>query len=257
MTPVVVLLTVVVGVLAVLVLGLLRSHAEILRAMHDAGISLDPERAHDHGQTNGPRHDHEIRTRPDVPEPAGVAGQRATDVVGRTVDDALRTVSVKGEHPTLLAFLTTGCTTCAEFWSAFAEGVSLPGGARLVIVTKGPDLESPADVAALAPPGVLTLQSSQAWDDYSIPVAPYFALVDGRNGVVVGEGAAASWASVRELLERALSDAGYEDGRITRRSLLAGRARAERVDDDLRRAGFVPGDPRLYHDTLPVEAPEQ
>ena len=48
MSAVVLLLAIVVGVLALLVIGLLRSHAEILRAMHDAGISLDPDREHDH-----------------------------------------------------------------------------------------------------------------------------------------------------------------------------------------------------------------
>ncbi len=80
-----------------------------------------------------------------------------------------------------------------------------------------------------------------------MPVAPYFALVDGRRGVVVGEGAANTWDRVHDLLDRALADAGYEGGQVRRRDLLFGKARTERVDRDLRQAGFVPGDERLYH----------
>ena len=43
MTVVVVLLAIAVGVLALLVFGLLRTHAEILRALDRAGIGLDEE----------------------------------------------------------------------------------------------------------------------------------------------------------------------------------------------------------------------
>jgi len=97
---------------------------------------------------------------------------------------------------------------------------------------------------------VLTIQSTDAWDDYGVPVAPYFALVDGRRGVVVGEGAASSWDRVRTLLDRALADAGYGGGQVRRRDLLLGKARTERVDRDLARAGLSPGDPRLFHEPV-------
>ena len=43
MTALVVTLAVVVALLVVLVAGLLRSHAEILRTLHDAGLSHDPD----------------------------------------------------------------------------------------------------------------------------------------------------------------------------------------------------------------------
>ena len=255
MTALVGLLTAVVAVLAVLVVGLLRSHATILRALHDAGIDVDP----DGGGPVGPvrvdapaRRDDDIRTVPGVPGPAGATGQRAADVAGRTPSGGTRTVAVTNGTPTLLAFLTTGCSTCAAFWSAFAaagagEDLGLPADLRLVIVTKGPDMESPADVAATAPAGITTIQSSEAWADYRIPVAPYFVLVDGERGVVIGEGAAASWERVRDLLQRSLADAGLEEGAIGRRELLTGRTRAARIDRDLLDAGITPGDPRLYH----------
>lgn len=260
MTALVWVLTAVVVVLAVLVLGLLRSHATILRALHDAGIDLDPD-SDTASLGRGPVSVDEprIRTQAGVPGPAGASGRRATDLVGSRVGGGARTVSVTGGQPTLLAFLTSGCSTCAAFWEAFAGAadgstdLGLPADLRLVVVTKGPELESPADVAALAPPGLLTLQSTQAWEDYRIPVAPYFTLVDGRRGVVVGEGAAASWDRVRDLIQRSLADAaiGADDtgsGRVRRRDLLTGRVRGERIDRDLLDAGIEPGDPRLYHD---------
>ena len=43
MNVVVATLVVVVALLALLVVGLLRSHAEILRALHDLGVNLDPD----------------------------------------------------------------------------------------------------------------------------------------------------------------------------------------------------------------------
>ena len=41
MVALVVLLTIVVALLGVLVAGLLRSHAEVLRTLHDMGVVLD------------------------------------------------------------------------------------------------------------------------------------------------------------------------------------------------------------------------
>lgn len=259
MTALVWLLAVVVGVLAVFVVGLLRSHADILRALHDAGISLDPDGA-EHRAGHGDQTASDtaatvtsatpptIRTVDGVPGPSGASGRRASDLVGITPTGATRTVAVRDtDQATLLAFLTTGCATCANFWEAFAVGVELPGDTRLVVVTKGPELESPADVAAMAAAHLLTVQSSEAWDDYAVPVAPYFALVDGRRGTVVGEGAANTWDRVRNLLDRALADAGYAGGQVKRRDLLLGKARTQRVDRDLIEAGLLPGDERLHH----------
>lgn len=259
MTAVVALLAVVVGLLAVFVVGLLRSHASILRALHDAGISLDPDdgthdptprSAHDqpHGPTVTSSTPPTIRPIDGVPGPAGASGRRAHDLVGTTPHGATRSIAVtESDQATLLAFLTTGCATCANFWHAFGEGVQLPQDTRLVIVAKGAEAESPADVAALDADHLLTIQSTEAWDDYGVPVAPYFVLVDGRRGVVVGEGAANTWDRVRALLDRALADAGYAEGDVRRRDVLLGRTRTERVDRDLLRAGLVPGDPRLHH----------
>lgn len=223
MTALVWLLAFVVAGLALLVVGLLRSHATILRALHDAGIDLDPDR--DGGDSHDDHGD--LRTMAGVPGPAGASGRRADDVAGTTPAGGTRSVRVTGgDEATLLAFLTTGCSTCAGFWTAFAAGVDLPSGVRLVVVTKGPEHESPAAVAELAPAGFVTVQSSRAWSDYRIPAAPYFVLIEPGRGVVVGEGAAASWDRVADLLRRSLADTG-RGSTIDRRDLLSGRTRPD------------------------------
>lgn len=255
MNALVVLLSAVVALLTVLVIGLLRSHAEILRGLHDAGIRLDPDqpnerRVHYSTSDTAP----EIRTRPGVPEPRDAPhGQRAIDIVGVTPSGGTKSIAVaRTDHRTLLAFLTTGCATCAGFWEAFGEGVELPPQTRLVVVTQGIDTESPAEVAALATPDVTVVMSTEAWDSYAVPVAPYFVMADGVTGTVVGEGAAATWERVVALLGKAVADSGHE-ATYSRREILSGRERRDRVDRDLMEAGLVPGDPRLFHDTLPVD----
>jgi hypothetical protein len=266
-TVAVVLLGVVVALLAVLVVSLLRSHAEILRALHDLGVDLDPSNPADAARAAraaraatssvaavdvGPVEvaPGELVTQDGVPGPAEMLGMGAFDLAGTDpFGDAIAIGVVGGAHRTLLAFLTTGCTTCQQFWSAFADGVELPApDIRLVVVTQGPEAETPAKVAELAPPGIDVIMSSDAWEDYGVPVAPYFALVDGSE--VVGEGAAASWPQVVDLLGRSLADTGRSLQRPgaapSRRAFLTGRDRTARVDAELAAAGIVPGDPRLY-----------
>lgn len=237
-TVLVVLLAVVVALLVVLVAGLLRSHAEILRALNRLGVDLDPDR--EPGTTtarpsSAPRSD----------------SRRAADLAGTTPDgDALSIAIVGARQPTMLAFLTTGCTTCASFWEAFADDTHLrvPGGARLIAVTKGEEAESPARLRKFAPPEVPVVMSSAAWDDYDVPVAPYFAYVDGESGTIVGEGAANTWDQVVSMCEQAIADAGFTPQRRQRRrrGSIDGRAREARADAVLRAAGIEPGDPSLY-----------
>ena len=47
--------------------------------------------------------------------------------------------------------------------------------------------------------------SSQAWEDYGVPLAPYFVLRGRRAGTVEGEGAAESWPQVASLLRDAMA----------------------------------------------------
>lgn len=262
MAVLIVLLALVVALLAVLVVGLLRTHAEVLRRLHELGAGVYDEEIERDETSTGVRTPVELRTRPGVPEPRSVDGRAGTDahdVVGVTPAGAAASAGVVGtDHTTLLAFLSSGCGTCADFWRAFGdgEGTRLPGrDTRLLIVTKGPEAESVAAVASLAPRGVTTLMSSQAYDDYAVPANPYFFLVDGPSGRVLGEGAAASWSQVAELLARSAADAGLDlDGAPLRRSPLPGRMsgpeRAARADAELLAAGIGPGHPSLYPDHL-------
>ena len=55
--------------------------------------------------------------------------------------------------------------------------------------------------------------SSDAWDSYDVPVAPFFVLIDGASGNVLGEGAASNWDQVSSMLQQALEDAGLVDGK--------------------------------------------
>lgn len=236
MTFVVAALTVVVILLAVVVVGLLRSHGEMLRAFNEMGVTFG--------------HDGPEGTTTSLPDPQrkpGVAAPHARDrVVEGTGDGTVHDIS--GTTPrggalavglqnrnerTLLAFLTSGCTTCRNFWDAFKNDAALPRSVdRLVIVTKSNDEESPAALTNMAPAAHSVVMSSQAWQDYGVPVSPYFVLVDGASGTIDGEGAASTWTQVGSLLSRAEADTEA--------------ANEERIDADLRAAGIEPNDPTLY-----------
>jgi hypothetical protein len=238
-TVLLVLLAVVVALLVVLVAGLLRSHAEILRALHGLGVDLDPDAS----------------PAPTVAAPRPDANRQlvtAVDIAGVTPHgDAASFTIVGADQPTMLAFLTSGCSTCVGFWEAFARSdVQVPGDARLIVVTKGAEAESPARLRKFVPPSVPVVMSSEAWEAYDVPVAPYFAYVDGASGTVVGEGAANTWEHVASMCEQAIADAGLSSGPRAKRRRPAGKAREARVDATLRAAGIEPGHPSLTPRTL-------
>jgi hypothetical protein len=255
MTALVVALGLAVALLAVLVVGLLRSHAEILKALHDLGVNLEDgaPATTTTGAALATSSRAPMRTAPGVPRPRGEDAPfgPAVDLSGALPTGGAAHAAIAGvDHSTLLAFLSTGCGTCGTFWDALGRhgDAPLPGDAtRLVIVTNGADSESPAAVADLAPKDVLTLMSSEAWDAYQVPVSPYFVLVDGRTSQVIGEGAGTSWSQILDLLERAVGERGSPPkvrGRAQPR--LGGQDRADRVDAELLAAGITPGDPSLY-----------
>lgn len=240
LTALVVGLTVAVALLAVLVTGLLRAHAEVLRALHGLGVDLDP--APGHGPTPvpvaGPR-----------PTPARPGAADVIDLTGLTPRGDAISIPVSGvRHDTLVAFLTSGCATCRAFWETFRDGPPpVPGGARLVVVTRGSDAESPGTVAALAG-DIPVVMSGAVWDHYDAPYAPYFVYLSGPAGRVVGEGVAAGWEEVKALLANAVADG--TTGPIGKARSRSDQQRDDAVDRQLRAAGIEPGDPRLHPASL-------
>ena len=222
-----------IAVLTLIVFGLLRTHADILRALHRAGISLDDSAA---ASTVG-------RVAVDGP----TRKEAAIDIVGTVPGAGPVSVSVGGAHHTLLAFLSSGCRTCVAFWSEFKSPVLELGGeeARLVIVAQDPAHDSESQLVELAPKGVRTVCSSAAWEAYGVPGSPYFVLIDGRNKTIVGSGTATNWPQVRRLLAAAIGDAkssrAGSDGAQSNGAHSNGG-----VDAELAAFGIGPGHPSLY-----------
>ena len=182
-------------VLTLIVFGLLRTHADILRALDRAGISLDDSAA---TSTVGP-----------VQLSQPTRKETVIDIVGTVPGGGPVSVSAGGADHTLLAFLSSGCRTCGTFWSEFKSPVLELGGeaTRLVIVAQDPAHDSESRLVELAPKGVRTVCSTAAWEAYGVPGSPYFVLIDGRNRRVVGSGTATNWPQVRRLLTQAIGDA--------------------------------------------------
>lgn len=208
MTVLVAVETVLLVLVLILVAGLLRSHAELLRR-----LGTSPDAA---GAPAVPRRD------PGEPAPAISGSTPAGDAVGLSFEGVTAT-------PTLLAFLTTGCSTCAGFWDELGEH-RLPAGVRTVIVTHGAEREQPARLQTLARQRVPVVMSSAAWEQYAVPGAPYFVLVDHS---VRGEGVATTWRALTSLVADAIKD---DELSVPRRG----------VDETLAAAGIGPEHPSLY-----------
>lgn len=215
--------------LALLVVGLLRTQGEILRILNQLGVRLDEA---------------------DSSDPITLSSSRreaANEIVGVTPEgDPVVTSVVSGTDPVLLAFLSTTCTSCSEFWDAIAADEMMLHNARyrVLVVTLGPDEESPTRAIKLKRGTVDVVMSSDAWARFEVPGAPYFAVVDPTSGQVIGEGSAANMAALTTFLGDAAGDQRWDR---EARSDRTDRDREEIVDAELRRAGLLPGDPRLYH----------
>lgn len=214
MTAVVGVETVLLVVLLVLVVGLLRSHAEILRRLGSPGAAV-----------------HEPPAAPLRPT-ARRREATAAPLAGATPAGDAVALDVATRGPTLLAFLTTGCSTCAGFWDALGKSQAEPE-IQTVIVTHDRDRESPSRLRKLAPANTPVIMSSRAWTDYEVPGSPYFVLVDGA---VRGEGVATTWDALASLVTDALED--QRSG--------GGSARARHIDEVLAAAGIGPEHPSLY-----------
>jgi hypothetical protein len=267
MIALVLILTFVVLLLGILVAGLLRSHADILKALHDLGAGVGDPAASD---ADGHAHD----ARPvQVPFTMGpqLPGERdsvsAPTIAGVTpTGDALAMAVTGHDTLTLIAFLSSGCATCAGFWEAFQRPgeLGLPDGIRLVVVTKGPEMEIPAEVQARSHNRTPVIMSTEAWADYEVPGSPFFVLVDGKAGRRIGEGVANHFSQVAELVRRADVDVrAFGPGSRSRAFAdgLDGPARESANDDELLAAGIHPGHHSLYPRSLddvfpPADVPD-
>ena len=238
----------VLAVLCVLVAGLLRSYATVLRRLH----ALDGGEA-----AEGPA---PFRTIQDIPSPVrrssddGAEWAPAADLEGETLIGELAQVRTVGvEHDTVLAFLSSNCAGCEGFWDELQRPgtFSMPASGRLVVVTKDGTEESPSLLRQLAPAGLDVVMSSRALADYGVPGSPYVVVVDGRSGRVKGEGTGTSFSQVAALVAQAVGDA---DLPASRRSA-ADQERDGDVDRVLRAAGIGPGHPSLHGAALEPSAP--
>jgi hypothetical protein len=241
-------LTLCVVLLALLAVGLLRSHAEILRRLDGAPAasqSAAPARRGAH--TGVPA------ANPSLPPPPEGAARRtpqvAPDVSGITPEGDAAKIAVSGTGTsTLLAFLSTSCTACVSFWEGLGPAEpELAGGPRVVAVTKDPDRESPSRLRELAAgAAVPVVMSSLAWEEYAAQGSPYFVLV-GPDGTVAGEGTAAGWPQLESLLRDALLDAGpAPDGAPREAPRGGGVERQRRAEAELMAARITPDHPSLY-----------
>lgn len=231
--------TILLVLLALLVAGLLRSHAEILRRLEDGGGSAAEE-----------------SSQAELP-PIRSQSTPAFDIAGTTLAGEPVKVGARNGTNTLLAFLTSGCNSCVPLWQGLELSVRprIAGDPRIVVVTKDSSHESPSRLRELAPGGVTIVMSSEAWDLYGVQGSPYFIYVDGESGRIRGEGTATAWPQVASLIRDAFYDAevatsgggaGDASPDPARRRPTRGLERAQRAADELRAAGIGPGHPSLY-----------
>ena len=197
---------------------------------------------------------------PGAPAAAGarVTGGTTTDrapirdLEATLLDGGAVVVAVAGApRHTLLAFLSATCATCQRLWDGASDAVTsvLPGDVRLVIVAKGPEHESPAELERCAGGlrDVDVVRSTALWVALEVPGAPYFVLLDRADGTVAGEGTARTWPQATDLMS--LSARDDRAGDVPRRSgdrSGRGRLREADVDRVLATSGIHPGDPSLY-----------
>ena len=202
-------LLVAVGLLVLLVIGLLRSYGELVKLLHDAGIRLEDV-------SDPPPASHSAASlRP-------TSGAHALPISGETLDGGTVVISTRdrSDH-LLLAFLSSGCAACVDYWRALRSNKGrLPGlDASVVAVTKGPTSETPGRLLDLSGDAVSVVMSDDSWAAYDVPLTPHFVLVDGASGRIIGEGSAPNPDALSDLMQRAASDARE----LTRRELLTGR----------------------------------
>jgi hypothetical protein len=137
------------------------------------------------------------------PIPSGADGSPpswpAVDLVGTRPDGTPVSFDIGAAvAPVLLVFLSTNCDGCDVFWKGLAEP---PAGLEVVVVTKGPDPATAAEVAALSSglSGVPVVMSDAAWTDYRVTGYPFLVLVEPGTRTVLGESVGFRWSDLEAL----------------------------------------------------------
>ena len=130
--------------------ALLRSHAEILRRLETA-------RTAGAAAATG--------------RPPGRRRAWNEDLEGATPDGGARRLVLAPGSDTLLAFLSSGCSTCVDLLEVDVDDLPLPPGLRLVVVAKDRRLERLRLFRPLVG-RVEVLMSSAAWEQYRVPGEP-------------------------------------------------------------------------------------
>ena len=233
MTVVTIVIAILLVVALVYIVALLRSHADILRRL----AALEEGAATGHPA---------MPPQPDVPRGTDVVA--AASIAGTTLGgDSVTLAFGPGSPVTLLAFLTSGCASCAPLWEGLRHAPARGSLAeRVVVITHDAMRESPTRLERLAParpsaaPGAEVVMSSAAWSDYAVPASPHFVLTDGAGGIL-GRGSALSW----EQLETMVADARADARRVGDPARTTAQ-RAERSERALASAGITPGHPSLF-----------
>lgn len=239
--------TLILLLMAVLVAGLLRSHAELLVTVKGRAERTERPPAATSGS---------MEIDPRLP---AVAGDRsaisARPLTGTRLDGTEVTIDLHGRRKdVLLAFLSSGCGTCDAFWAVFHERrFKSPAQADVIVVAKDPEMESSSQLMKKAPPKLPLVMSGQAWVDYDVPASPYFVFVDVARQEIAGEGAASTWAQVERLLQDAVADRelaadrpGAQASRLELKLTDSHPARIAQADAALIAAGLSPDDPSLW-----------
>jgi hypothetical protein len=217
--------TLLLGLVVVLLAGLFRSHAELIRQVEQLSPSQPARSAH---------------------------SNTAQDIEGVDLEGHPARMTAEDGGRKLLAFLTSGCLTCESFWRSICEDGApvLPGSPELIVVTKDAADDSVSTLRRLAEGiAVPIVMSTAAWTAYEVPVSPYFTLVDGNGQGVIGEGAAESWKQVLSLVSEALADTEAHHAIVGGQPVVVPPSwKTEEVAEVLRGAGLRPGDPSLYSD---------
>ena len=200
-----------------------------------------------------------VRLEPGVVPASRAATSRATDVVGTALDGTPARVEVTGEgRRTLLAFLSSGCSVCRDFWDELSSGeADVPGQARLAVVTQGPQEESVTRLRQLAGPRLEVVAVARGLERLRRARLPLLRVRRGRRrhrrGLLdhLGAGARPDGAGRRRHRAPAPPRAAPARRRRRRRrpaGSATGTTRDDpaRIDRELLGAGIHPGHPSLY-----------